>query len=141
MTHPDFRALCAELVTAFKDESTYTQRVEILDRARTALATPQPEPPTDGEGKKTILRQAAESAFQALEGWENYGSWVWPVSALEQARRSTKESLDLLRTALATPQPEPPTIMEIFALIDEIDEARLGQIDLVRAALKRWGQR
>ena len=47
MTQPDFRALCAELVTAFKDESTYTQRVEILDRARAALATPQPEPPTD----------------------------------------------------------------------------------------------
>jgi hypothetical protein len=41
---PDFRALCAELVTAFKDESTYTQRIEILVRARTALATP-PGPP------------------------------------------------------------------------------------------------
>ena len=41
----------------------------------------------------------------------------------------------------ATPPPEPPTVMEIFTLIDEIDEARLGQIDLVRAALERWGQR
>ena len=49
MTQPDFRSLCAELVTTFKDESTYTQRVEILDRARTALATPPPEPPTDEE--------------------------------------------------------------------------------------------
>ena len=37
MTQPDFRALCAELVTAFKDENTYTQRVEVLDRARAAL--------------------------------------------------------------------------------------------------------
>ena len=45
----DYRALCAELVEAFKDENTYTQRVEILDRARTALATPPPEPPTDEE--------------------------------------------------------------------------------------------
>jgi hypothetical protein len=45
MTQHDFRALCAELVTAFKDESTYTQRVEILDRANIALATPPPEPP------------------------------------------------------------------------------------------------
>ena len=42
--------------------------------------------------------------------------------------------------ALATPPPEPPTVMEIFTLIDEIDEARLGQIDLVRAALERWGK-
>jgi hypothetical protein len=49
MTQLDFRALCAELVTAFKDESTYTQRVEILNRARTALATPRPEPPTDAK--------------------------------------------------------------------------------------------
>ena len=38
MTQPNFRALCAELVTVFKDESTYTQRVEALDRARAALA-------------------------------------------------------------------------------------------------------
>lgn len=41
---------------------------------------------------------------------------------------------------LATPPPEPPTIMEILTLIDEIDEAKLGQIDLVRAALERWGK-
>ena len=45
----DFRALCAELVEAFKDENTYTHRVEALDRARAALATPPPEPPTDEE--------------------------------------------------------------------------------------------
>ena len=48
-TTPDFRALCAELVETFKDENTYTQRVEALDRARAALATPPPEPPTDEE--------------------------------------------------------------------------------------------
>lgn len=36
-TTPDFRALCAELVTAFKDENTYTQRIEILERARAVL--------------------------------------------------------------------------------------------------------
>ena len=45
----NFRALCAELVTVFKDESTYTQKVEALDRARAVLATPPPEPPTDEE--------------------------------------------------------------------------------------------
>ena len=51
------------------------------------------------------------------------------------------DALANARAALATPPPEPPTIMEILTLIDEIDEARLGQIDLVRAALERWGQR
>ena len=33
------------------------------------------------------------------------------------------------------------TDMEIIELSTEIEEAGLGQIDLVRAALERWGQR
>lgn len=32
-----------------------------------------------------------------------------------------------------------PTVMEIVQLADEIEAAELGQIDLVRAALARWG--
>ena len=43
------------------------------------------------------------------------------------------------RTSLATPPPEPPTVMEILELSGEIEDAGLGQIDLVRAALERWG--
>lgn len=48
---PDFRALCAELI----DKIDYTWSdilldVQLLvDRARAALATPPPEPPTDEE--------------------------------------------------------------------------------------------
>ena len=72
----DFRALCAELVEAFKDENTYTQRVEALDRARTAVATPPPEP---------------------------------------------------------------PTVMEIIELSTVIDDAGLGIVEFARAVLKRWG--
>jgi len=44
----DFRALCAELVDALKDENTYTIRIELIDRARVALAE-QPVGPTDDE--------------------------------------------------------------------------------------------
>ena len=76
MTQPNFRALCAELVETFKDENTYTQRVEALDRARAALATPPPKP---------------------------------------------------------------PTAMEIIDLSTENDDAGLGIVDVVRAALERWG--
>jgi len=47
--------------------------------------------------------------------------------------------LDRARAALATTPPEPPTVMEILDLSGEIEEAGLGQIDLVRAALERWG--
>jgi hypothetical protein len=43
------------------------------------------------------------------------------------------------RAALATPPPKPPTVMEILDLSGEIVDAGLGQIDLVRAALERWG--
>ena len=43
------------------------------------------------------------------------------------------------RAALATPPPKPPTVMQILELSEEIEDAGLGQIDLVRAVLKRWG--
>ena len=51
----------------------------------------------------------------------------------------TEDRLIRARAALATPPPEPPTVMQILDLSGEIEEAGLGQIDLVRAALKRWG--
>ena len=61
MTQPDFRALCAELVEAFEDENTYTQRVELITRARAALATPPPEVPTVMEAlaARPLLEQVA----------------------------------------------------------------------------------
>jgi hypothetical protein len=43
------------------------------------------------------------------------------------------------RAALATPPPKRPTVMEIIALGEEIEKAGLGNVDLVRAALERWG--
>jgi hypothetical protein len=45
------------------------------------------------------------------------------------------------RAALAEPEPKQPTVMEIIELADEIEESGLGQVDLVRAALARWGSR
>ena len=75
MDQPDFRALCAELVTAFKDENTYTQRIEILERARAALVTLPPEPPTVMEiiELSTVIDDAGlgivEFTRAALERW------------------------------------------------------------------------
>ena len=40
---------------------------------------------------------------------------------------------------IATPPPKPPTAIEIIDLSIEIDDAGLGIVDVVRAALKRWG--
>lgn len=51
----------------------------------------------------------------------------------------TEALLRLADKALAEPEPEGPTVMEIIELADEIEKSGLGQADLVRAALARWG--
>lgn len=43
------------------------------------------------------------------------------------------------RAALAEPEPEGPTVMQLIELSDEIEAAGLGQIDFARAVLARWG--
>jgi hypothetical protein len=48
-----------------------------------------------------------KQALDALEGWANHGKWVWPESALEQAKRNTTESIAALRERLAQPEQEP----------------------------------
>lgn len=50
------------------------------------------------------------------------------------------ELQDRARAALATPPPKPPTVMQILELSGEIEDAGIGHIDLVRAALERWGK-
>jgi hypothetical protein len=48
------------------------------------------------ESDTALLRQA----LSTLEGWANYGKWVWPESALEQAKRNTEEAITALRERL-----------------------------------------
>jgi hypothetical protein len=53
-TTPDFRALCAELAFELEDWMSFfdlrpSLSVELLTRARAALATPPPKPPADEE--------------------------------------------------------------------------------------------
>jgi len=49
-------------------------------------------------------------------------------------------ALEAGRTRLAQPEPKDPTLMEIVALADEVEEEGLGQVALVRRALARWGR-
>lgn len=44
--------------------------------------------------------EAMKQALEVLEGWDNYGDWLWLETALEQCKRSTKESLTALRQAI-----------------------------------------
>jgi hypothetical protein len=48
-TTPVFRALCEDLLDELQYQTSYETNAELQDRARAALATPPPEPPTDDE--------------------------------------------------------------------------------------------
>jgi len=58
----------------------------------------------------TNLRQAAQQALETLEGWDNYGAWVWPESALEQSKRNTTDSIATLKAALKQPEQGPVAV-------------------------------
>jgi hypothetical protein len=62
--------------------------------------------------------------------------WCGTYSSAEDSQ----SVINRARAALAEPEPEEPTVMEIIELADEIEESGLGQVDLVRAALARWGR-
>jgi hypothetical protein len=72
-TTPDFRAHCEKLVELLEDEwSGVSVQPEALTRARAALATPPPKPPTDKD-----LWETGDDFFQA-----NY----YPTDAIKFAR-------------------------------------------------------
>ena len=63
-------------------------------------------------------RELMQQALSTLEGWAGHGKWVWPESALEQAKRNTTESITALRAAIEQAQ-EPvawayPEALEAF---------------------------
>jgi hypothetical protein len=51
-------------------------------------------------------RELMQMALHTLEGWDNYGEWVWPESALESCKQHTDETLEALRERLAQPERE-----------------------------------
>ena len=65
-----------------------------LDKHFANLTAPQRTEPEQDD--TALLRQA----LSTLEGWANYGKWVWPESALEQAKRNTEEAITPLRERL-----------------------------------------
>ena len=77
-----------------------------------------------------------EHAAQELELAEN----ALLCSSFHNSAIRAKAAAHRARAALAQPEPEGPTVMEIIALADEIEAEELGQVDLVRRALARWGR-
>lgn len=87
-----------------------------------------PVPPPDFRALCAELLEALENAIRVVyhEDGTKHISTADPVIAKADA-------------ALAQPEPVAPMVMEIIALADEIEEEELGQVDLVRRALYRWG--
>jgi hypothetical protein len=80
-TTPDFRALCAELLDELQYQTSYETNAELQDRARTALATTPPKPPTEKDLREMfdendwnyISPETFEDiARTVLQEWGNY---------------------------------------------------------------------
>jgi len=88
ITTPDFRALCEELSfiwnRSINPDDLFENLISFIPRARAALATPPPEPPTDEELHQLWLDEyafhsddgptsgeVAEIARAVLERWGN----------------------------------------------------------------------
>jgi len=83
-----------------------------------------------------MSREAMKLALSTLEGWANYDDWVWPESALEQAKRNTIEAITALRQALET---DKQWVGLTDAELAEFSDMKLGSYDLcleVEAKLK-----
>jgi hypothetical protein len=78
-------------------------------------------------------------AFNNGEGPYNF-SGLKPYDRDNAAFDAWQDIRQRLKSALAQPEPEGPTVMQILALSDEIEAEELGTIDLVRRALARWGR-
>jgi hypothetical protein len=77
MPDPDYRALCAELLVLAEESISYraqvNEAVRLIDRARAALAQPEPVAPTDEEIMELMPQQMRDdlaNAARALAGFD-----------------------------------------------------------------------
>tara|TARA_R110000868_G_scaffold206457_3_gene455182 strand:- start:2965 stop:3288 length:324 start_codon:yes stop_codon:yes gene_type:complete len=78
MTNPDYRALCAELVGAYEHELNSSWKrgmgCDLLNRARAALAEPEPVAPTDEDIMELMPQQMRDDLATAARvqlGFDN----------------------------------------------------------------------
>jgi hypothetical protein len=132
MTTPDYRALCAELTDELEDwihdgdESDIDNAHALIDRARAALAEPEPladgEVGSDEELLKTYCDARRAFYFEAAEG----------ESDQEDRKAATIAGLHAvlaLRARAALAEPEPPAAGEVAELVDSLGcEARNEEV-------------
>ena len=74
---PDYRALCAELTNGYEHELNKSGLgCALIQRARAALAQPEPVAPTDAQQAPRNLRRERSGVGMGRKVW-NLGSRVW----------------------------------------------------------------
>jgi len=86
----------------------------------------------------TFAAPATEEVMRIdKEGFHYRGQFI--ADAGEAHRLMLKFLKQNTQGALNQPEPQRPSVMDIIALSDEVEKEGLGQVDLVRRALARWG--
>lgn len=86
----------------------------------------------------TDFRALCAELLAAIQLYTGLNPAAGEMSSVEKTEK-LMDAMAATTAALATPPPEPPTVMQIIELSTEIEEAGLGQIDFARAVLERWG--
>jgi hypothetical protein len=149
----DFRALCAELHAAFNTYAVDEAHHNLLERARAALAQPEPQGPSDEE-----LKAAYWEAFKGaapcgadeswLAGLRAVACWNRPViapdgPAVPDGREPASVADQPTDKELLELMPE-PTAVELWELYDEmggVPEDSAWCLNYARAVLACWGNR
>jgi hypothetical protein len=86
----------------------------------------------------TFAAPATEEVMRIdKEGFHYRGQFI--ADAGKAHRLMLKFLKQNTQASLAQPEPQRPSLMDIIALADEVEEESLGQVALVRRALARWG--
>jgi hypothetical protein len=144
----DYKALCAELAALAKRNHYYCEDSwhscpKAEDGCADDSQADQCNCGADAHNAKVdaLLNALAQcSGRTAMSDFRDLCAEL--LNAYEHELNKRGMGCDLInraRAALAEPEPEQPTVMEIIELANEIEAAELGQVDLVRAALARWG--
>ena len=163
----DFRALCAELNAAFNTYAVDESHHDLLVRARTALAQPEPQGPSDTASRvvhyleqRRLIRGLDPDVIHALHsGTDEPRQASLTVSDLEALTRWGRSAIEPVVELtvqdcadMDKPEPQGPTDEELdeFAIYwwgSETDERSVSDViecgsmaAYARAVLARWGR-
>jgi hypothetical protein len=136
---PDAEAIAAAALRAAVEQSTYQDAWDgQFTSAEKILAIADELETSTAENCITFAAPTSEEVMRIdKEGFHYRGQFI------ADAGEAHRLMLEFLKqntcAALAQPKPQRPSVMDIIALADEVEEEGLGQVDLVRRALARWG--